>query len=423
MEIENATDAIKDEGIPSETATLDQGKKKYVVILGLLVLVFIVATFILYFFLNLKPVDYVISSVPHATIYNHVNNDVEYFTTGISASIYSVMKYYGEEFTEEDLDLIQRIFYNPEDASIRYGLRGLENAADAFGYDYEWIELTPEELRTYINDHKRQPLIFAHNLLPDQPLEVDFSVVGVLIGVLESQGEVVMHDFYYGPNKTMTFQEYRQLRLNGRNIRYTENGEPEFVDRYFLLHPKNTEYLENETLVYPDRTENMEIAEPLINKVALSIAVGRGAAFDGYQEVQFSLLRDVINDPNFESHLPPYWKTIALSTAGVYYAVHEENLEMAEQLVAQSEALNGTLDEPWSDFWPGFDAKVYQVNGEIDGPYYARGVLQGYAGEYEESIVSYNKALDVYPHGEYSKRAILRSEDRIREQTETQTTE
>lgn len=368
-------------------------------------------SFIAWFF---WPHNYVIQGIPPATVYNHIDNDVEYFTTGMAAGIYSVMSYYGEEFTDEELAYIQRAFYDRQDESKLYGLQGLEDVAERFDYEYEWLYLTNRELRNYISKEKQVPLLFAHELILNQPEEVDFTVLGVLIGLLSDEDAVVVHDFYYGPNKKISMDVFDGLRENERNI----NSEGEYVNRYFFLKPKNDEYLQkSQVSPYPERTESMDLAEPLINKIALGVAIGRTAGFEGYKEVQYHYFEEAIQNPDFEEHVPPYWKALALGGASVSAMVLEGDFNKAESYLVRAEELNGTLDQPWSDYWPGFKAKVYLKDGEIDGPYYARGVLLGFQGKYQESIESYEKALDVYPYGRYTYRGIERSELRIQEQS------
>lgn len=365
-------------------------KKKILEAAGLF-LAAVVVGWIAYSFFSMKDYpNYRIDGVAPVTIYNHTGTNA-YINNDLAASLLMVLRYYGEDFSENDLSILNSRFFDQLNVGALYPLDFVRQYAQELGYEAEWITLTDiESIQKYIHQNGQIPLIFEHQLVAGQT--VLFTPAAVLIGVSEEDGLVTVHDYYWGYEKTLPFQDLNALR------------NPERRGRYLAIKPKPTAAILKSNTGTWTRTPSMDIAEPIINTLTLARVALASQKF----EDALRYAESALTNPNFETHVPPYYKIVAYNIAGSMHMYDpnfdfsNKDIALVENLTSKSEALNKDLDKPFGDFWPGFVDMGNDVLGVLDSPYYMRGILHIAEGNYAEAVASFDQALAVWPYGRYT---------------------
>ncbi len=337
------------------------------------------------------PVNYIIQGVPPVTIYNHTGTNA-YLVTDAAAATKSVLEFYGEKLTPEDVTSINNLIFDAESPGKLYDPNDIISVIKTTGFETEQIKLrTVDDMARFISEGGKMPLIFPNLLTTNQPSEIKFYPFSVLIGILEDKKEFVVHNYYLGYNKHIPFSDFEKLWA------YLP---PESRYIYLVIKPKSEEYRHKTYEAYPERTDAMSRAEPIINKITLA----RVAALLKLPDLQYSLSDAAISDPDFDKYIPPYYKIVAYAHLAVKYLFSLPlDIKKAENLTSKAEALNSNLDGPFSDYWPGFIDMTNKIQNITDAPFFLRGVLYRMEGDYDKAIASFNKALGVWPYAKYTK--------------------
>ena len=158
-----------------------------------------------------RKVDFVISNVPYITIYNHTGDNA-YIVTSPGAVLTSILEYYGATLSVADYQKMNVQFFNSEDPAMMYTQDDIVTYAKQLGYEASFETFSSlKDLKKYINPKTKVPLIFSHSLIIGQNPLVRQAPKGVLIGVLEKENAVVVHDYYWGYNKKVDWADFQKM--------------------------------------------------------------------------------------------------------------------------------------------------------------------------------------------------------------------
>ncbi|MEK7133603.1 MAG: hypothetical protein AAB804_00870 [Patescibacteria group bacterium] len=323
-------------------------------------------------------VNFVIEGIPPVTIYNHMGNNA-YIVNDLSAAIVSVMQYYGEDLSVNDYKEINSLFFDPKDAGKPHDLGEMRAYFEGRGYTTR-IEVPQsiDDFKKYLNPQTKTPVIFSHWMEVGQNPSVAFKPFGILIGILDREQSVIVHDYYFGYSKKLSYREFGGLGA--------------FPAQVLVVEPKKTNFVPPLLDSGYVRTPSMDRVEPVINKITLA----RVANHDKLPAVAFQYYREAAESPDFESLVPPYYQVVGLSGLANGYRRIEKNLGRALQIAKESEALNHDLDEPFGDFWPGFEDRTNNIINRYSGPYYTLGLIYEAQKDYDAALASYKKAVEIF---------------------------
>lgn len=333
----------------------------------------------IYFFWSNRPVSYAISSFEPITVYNHTGNN-GYINNPQPAVIVSVLAYYGETFTEDQLKKINDDFFDPT-AEEEYTSTVMQAyVREKFGYEAERISVNPAILKEHIVERKIPVMTFMP--MPGHP--GDFPVYGLflIVGINEKNKTLTYHDFYGGYGQTISFDEYRSKNRNLSLVIYPKNAD------YQYKPPAAARFLQP--------SDTMKKAVPLINNITFTqFAFNEDNKTGGYKTF-FPLALETIEHPDF-ALVPPYYKVKAYAYAALGYW-RDKKYKKAENMNAAAQILNKDLDKPFSDYWPGFEDRTNLEAGVHPTPYYIDGLILNRKKMYPEAIQSLQRSLQIWPY-------------------------
>lgn len=330
-----------------------------------------------------KQADYIIQGVPYKGLYNH-KGDNNRIAGDVSAAVASLLEYWNPGQIKP-LE-VSSCFHGLQFASM-LEIRG---CITKFGdYDIQKVHLNNDELKKYVNSEAKTPLLFFLPVSLDQPLDVTYIPAKLLIGIEESQKKVILHDFWFGNNYEVSFDDFNKL---------WEKTRPNFRNTYLAVQPKDwlnklKEINSRKIAAYPSRTSIMDQAHGMFQNYAL----GFGAQKGGMNDVAQKYYSDVLNDPKFEDYFPPFFKVNTFTKlAAVELA--QGNLDQALVHATKAVELNHDLEEPFKD-WPGYGiGKNKKGNrGVASGAYKILGDIYQKQKKYQLAIDNYQKTLNIHP--------------------------
>lgn len=357
---------------------MDEHKKRLVISSLVAALVASVVLALVYF----QKVDFVINNVPPITIYNHIG-DNSYILTSGAAALASVVKYYDATISAEELEKINSEFFPSNKSAYEYDLSDIGNIARKFGYDARIEQIsTISDLKKYINQDSKTPLIFPHLLRVGQPRNLGFEPFGVLIGIIESEKVVVAHDFIWGYNKKISYDDFDKLMTSSTRL-------------FLIITPKNGADVQLvATSTTPlQRTASMDKSEFLIIKITVARIANNFGGF-GNSKAAYGLLKAVVKHEDFES-VPPYYKAVAYSELAKDYVRVDKDYDNALKYANLGIEVDHDLDQPFSDFWPGFTTGQNNIPNRYGGSHAALGEVYMFKKQYDQAIKAYEKAIEI----------------------------
>jgi len=361
-------------------------KKLAISIAVLLVLVLGIAG---YFFWNkaaLQKTEYVIPGVPYSGIYNHKGNLAEINPT-VPSPVISIGEYWSQG--KSDPNKLNG-FFRAQKGSYTSAQKIKQFFDQTGGYDAKVERLEIKDLKKYINPETRTPLLLFLPVSSDQPTEVTFYPATLLIGIKEAESKLVFHDYWFGNNYEMTFDEF--------NKRW-EKMRPDMRNLYLVVQPSNLKdklnEMKNKTFSpYPGRTLTMQKTEQIFKDYSIAIA----ANWVNSDVVAKQYFLKTQNDPNFEEFFPPLFKVLLWGDLGNAYAKagdFDNALNYANKAI---EADHG-MDDPSGD-WPGYEhpGKSSMFVGVISDPYRNLGNIYWRQGNLQMAQESYQKAIAISPN-------------------------
>jgi tetratricopeptide (TPR) repeat protein len=349
------------------------------------------------FFISLKnrpvysTVDYVIPNVSFGGAHNQTGEFAS-LNTETPVAVYSILKYWNKE---ADPRQVSSFF-----ATMK--LKDKNTIVSFFDRNYkdklkiQKVDLEIGDIKKYINPDVRTPLLVTTVMNLEQPEEVRYYPVKVLIGYSDTKKTLTFHDFWLGNNYEVSFDDFKKMQeMSGLN------------KDFLLVQPndlkgKLKEIKSKEEKAYPTRTEVMKKTE----KIMQSYAIGRWADYTKSDEIAESYLLKTVNDSNFEAYFPPYFR---MKTYGYLTNTfnRENKYDEAMNYVNKAIALNHDLNKPFLD-WPG-----YEISGNTLGdksancsPYYLLADTYRDMGELEKSKTNYRRAQEICPDNQYVKKSL-----------------
>ncbi|MBI5456761.1 tetratricopeptide repeat protein [Candidatus Kaiserbacteria bacterium] len=326
-----------------------------------------------------QEVNLVIEGVRPISIYNHTGDNA-YIVNDLSAAVISVLEYYGANLSQSNLKKINGRFWDDSNPSALHQLEDVKLLTEELGYS------ATIEVAESIADFKKYfsgiptPVIFSHFIEIDQNPEIQFKPMGVLIGMLDSEQSVIIHDYYFGYNKKLSYWQFARLGAYPAQVlvikpKIPRVGAPDASEEYV-------------------RTESMDKAEPIINKITL----GRVAQAQQKYRIAASYYSAALKHPDRDI-VPPYYKVVALNGGVGSYIRLDGDYDSAYELAKLGEEFNQNLDEPYGDYWPGFVDGTNLITDQFAGIYYWLGRIYEHKGDVAQAKANYEHALEIYPYG------------------------
>jgi tetratricopeptide (TPR) repeat protein len=342
--------------------------------------------------------DYVIPGVPYIGIYNH-KDSLSYTAYDIDCGIDSILEYWNQG--KNDFEEIRKSFdYTNPDARYDEQINNLFNLKK--DYKVEITSLDFEDLGDYINPKARTPLLVWIPVDKDQPKQVLYHPIQVLIGIKWSEKKLVFHNYWLGNNYEMTFDEYNSI---------WQAVQPEGRNLYIIIKPTNLEEklkeLNNKRPeAYPSRTQIMNEAEGMFNNYAL----GAGAYLSGQWEIALSYFSKIESDQKYAEWFPPEFKTRLLYEIGNIY-LRKGDYNKALSYLNKSAEIDYDLNKPFKD-WPGYELRTNKpdVIDRLPHPYIFLGDLYYAQRNFNKAKENYQKALDIKPQEQSALKGLRLSE-------------
>ena len=347
-----------------------------------------------------KKVDYVIPGVPYIGIYNHTGKySVLDFST--APAVASVMDYWYPG--EKNYSDINKYFNDISDANETVGAHNISQIFTEDGkYSVKEEIFQLDDLKKYINADTRTPLLASFKIDANQPIDVPYPPLVVIIGVKESEQKLILHDVWLGNNFEMSFDEYNQRQAQ---------LPPAKRYNFLVVQPTDLKNKLNEVKSrsfsgYPARTATMQNAENMFK----DYAIGWGAEKAGQADIAVEYFLEVRNDSNYDRYFPLALKAyLAAHLAEVY--LQKKDFDNATKYIAESVSLDHDLDKPLND-WPGYELGSNAPGhfGEITLTYQVQGDIYLATGDFGKAQESYSAALVIKPDDPRAKAGLAAAE-------------
>lgn len=330
--------------------------------------------------------DYVIPGVPAINLFNHQGNLSYISPSDTVASTVSILEYWNpgaNNFVE--ISSFLRAEKDKNGETIRRLLDGFYKNE----YNFKREHLNINELKKYINSEVKTPLLIFFPLDKEQPSEVTFHPLTVVIGIKESEKKIVLHNFYLGNNYEISFADFEK---SWESMRIDER------DAYYVIQPielkeKLKEVSSRKVNQYPARIRVMDDFSGLL----ADYAVSRAMRTFGENDLSMEYALKVKNDPRFEKEIHTFYKMeIHGLLASSYFK--KDDLESAKQNALLAMEMNHDLNKPFKD-WPGIEnpgSRVGEVNKSSE-PYKLLGDIYLRTNELDLAKQNYEKALEIRP--------------------------
>lgn len=309
--------------------------QKTVLTRGLLLLVGVVTTFGVFYYLRSRKVDYVISGIMSVSLYNDLDAHRTVNHSGV-AQIVGLLRYWGEPVdvgNKEEIEAIEVLFdpvTGPKIDAMRnyFGKRG-------YSFDGEILR-TPSDLKKYINPKTKTPLFFNITQTLDYPTLVDYRL---LIGIRDSDKKLIFHHFTLGNNAEVSFEDFEKL--------WNTHPYSRFRRRYFIIRPHNFKErlasLSQNLPPYPPPSPLPAILRPILPDFTLGLRTTPDPV------IRISHFEKLTSSPQF-SVLHPSIQVVVYTSYGKAQ-IQAGRLQEALATLEKAESLNRDLDEPYG-LWP-----------------------------------------------------------------------
>jgi len=359
-------------------------------IIGLLLITIFFVGSVLFWLNREKKINYTIPGVPYYNIWDH-RGEAAYFTGETAAAIFSVLDYWNPGITKPvETD---KFFKIERRATNSVGAEDVNNYIDLIAKDQYVIKsvvLEKNEIKQYINPEAKTPLLVYLPISEEQPIELSYYPVVVVIGVNEFEGKITVHDFWLGNNREISFDELSKL---------WERKKPEQRNEYFVIQPKNLKEAlavinTRKIELYPTRTALMSKNEAMIKNYVLGIAAQDMLNYD----LANSFFSKIEGDLGFQNDFIPVLRVQILARLA---AIRLQNKDMAGALNYVNKAidLNQNIDKPMDNGWLGYEhIRLDMANqGKSSDPYRVLGNIYKAMEENDKAIEAYKKALEIDP--------------------------
>lgn len=380
--------------------TIEEYPKRRIIVSVLVIAAFVLAGFFVVarysgkspwpFPAGQKNTDYIIPGVPYIGNYNH-KGGYSYLENSTSQIAASVMDYWFPG--ENDYAKIYS-FFSPA-SSRGSNLIGPESVSNSFiqsgKYSVKTEHLELNELKKYINSDARTPLMTFLAVDSNQPAEIGYHPLTLIIGIRESEQKLILHDAYLGNNYEISFDEFSKR---------SERMRPSERNSFMVVQPvdlknKLKEVKKRNFAEYPARTLIMRKAENLFK----NYAIGMGSSYGRQSGFAVDYLTKAKNDPDYEEYFPPVFKVYLTAVlTDSYLKKDKKDLDKALASAEESVSLDYDLDKPFKD-WPGWETSknTPDITGQLSYPYRVLGDVYLAKGDFQKAKENFEKTLSISP--------------------------
>lgn len=284
--------------------------------------------------------NYLISDVPYYGFYNL------YFKTDYAppiGAVSDVLGYWGDKRLTlgEQLAQLPANRKKPDGSYERTSILDLENFFRKNGYEASSAALNKpdeavNEIKKYVNSDKKMPVIIAQKLVPEV-LSEDEKRWGfrVVIGIFEDTKKILVHDYFFGNNYEISFDDFQKMLRGGTNALLAVWPSEKIKESLAIP----------QTFKYPARTQSMEKLGKLL---ATSGAMAWMKWYEKDYEKSSAFFKEVVGDQNFNL-LPNAFQVTMLSTlalADVFINKYDEAIKIInEQALPKNQAIKVAPEE------------------------------------------------------------------------------
>jgi tetratricopeptide (TPR) repeat protein len=361
-------------------------RKKTFLIGGIILIIIVSIGVFTSYFLKLKKMpdsSYAIPNVPYIGIYNHTGN-YSYANGDTAAAVSSVLEYWnpGKNNLKEINNALTQTELgkrNSRDAIIDFINKNFSD------YSAERKELSFEELKNYVSQDQRTPILISFSLSKNQPKQVNYYPYNVLVGIDYVQKKLIFHNYWFGNNYEISFNHFDFIQKNEKIS-------------CIVIQPKDlmtkiAEVSARESKNYPSRTPIMNESQGMIRDYIIGsqlLAVSDKLAGNYFIKA--------MNDPKFQDWMPPYFKMSIFHMTAEFY-LKQNNLDKALLYANKAVEENHDLDKPFKD-WPGFELRTGKIDiiDRSSEPYRVLGDVKKAVKDLKGAKEAYQKALEIRPN-------------------------
>jgi len=325
-----------------------------------------------------KKINYLVPHVPYHGIYNHING----FYSSPTLATLTILEYYGDKrYTVRQL--LERLEFQTQ-GNPSY----IQNLAQFFkenGYEIAFgdpSKTSLEQIKEYINPQKKIPVMILAKRSED-PLTKHTQEQRVVIGVLDDQKKLIVHDIAFGNNYALSYDDFQKTYVPNSILAVWPSQ-----DLGSQISGINANYM------YPPRLRAMDIVGPLfIERMDAAYL----AIIDKNYEEALALFNKIVQDPRFNNIHPVMQLVIYFGLASVL-----ESMEKTDELIAlmndKSLPINHDLDKNY-DGWK-YDLKTEfptLQKPEFSLPYIVLSNAYTRKGDLKKAREYYDKAFDLHP--------------------------
>ncbi len=261
---------------------------KKIILFAILILVLASLLAVGFFYWRMPEVNYLITGVSYYGFYNFWSQRID---SNIITSVMEVLGYWGDKrITLADL---QKQFPIPKDLSTDpISIYQIKKFFEDNGYKTSvWVSAKPgdeiSEIKKFVNQDKKIPVIvYQERSLDDQSKTKNYRVV---IGLFDQDKKIVVHDFYWGNNFELSYEEFNKYFNDHTRAILAVWPSKEISGQ--ISGP-------NSNFSYSPRIEAMDKLGKLLTNEITSATVA--AIFYNDFEKSSVLSETVINSPDFE---------------------------------------------------------------------------------------------------------------------------
>lgn len=331
-----------------------------------------------FYYSQILTVNYLIPGVHYTGIYNLFFQGAD--SPKIS-SILDILGYWGDKRFDL-VDLLQKFpsvgFATSTPTSPMTLKSEIQNFFTENGYKtYGWVSVGPDnvikEIKQFVNEKKKVPVIVLSWRILDEKNNIFLFVPQVVIGIFDSSGKVIVHDYYYGNNYEISYDDFE------KTFQSTETG---ILAVWPSDEIKGSIKGQNYNVAYyPQRSESMDKAGDLLaTKNLLAVRFWQLGAFE-QSAVAFE---ELVNDPNFE-YLPPAFRVVKISRLAAAYIDLNQFDEAIRIIKEDVLPINQNLSETFEGWFllPPIDKFSY--------PYYVLSLAYLKQGKRELAFANYKE--------------------------------
>jgi tetratricopeptide (TPR) repeat protein len=371
-------------------------RKKFIIIFIILGLAVLLGVSSFYYQSKDGSVNYLIKGVPYFGFYNH-SFDAD---LSIASAIADVFGYWGDERFNL-MDLAKKF---PASKFNQQILLELPNFFQDNGYEvYSGKAETGEELKEikkFVNSKNKIPVIvFQKNSL--NPNRISFGL-RVVIGVFDREKKVIVHDYIFGNNYEISYQDFQKLF----------QSEPKFI---LAVWPSaelagKIKGPDANPQSYPERTVIMD-------KIGKLLETGSDA-YMFYSRNSFAiasrLFEKILESPDAVYFLPAHrvylYNLLAFSQFFLYQKDPQKLDDVIKLINEKILPLNYDLSQPYNGWTEQLEYfKNYNFSTDKSPmPFYILGQIYLAKGNKELAKKNFKEALRIYPDYSWAKEAIER---------------